>query len=487
MNRINVRVCIPNIDCLDTCHFDQFDNKDEKYFDQIRLLVTTPRHEMMSLFNATIIPIDLKPTSYKNELDSNGFNYPIDTIQLAVQRNQCDFGYNFYKSPVWVENVTQGPILDDDILEMLSAYNIKNLNQTEGDALDSFYSFSRSVLGLVFFFFLLIGFAIYLSRQLRVYYVRLHKKWFKINHKKRIKKGISIQDLLFLMFNNFIKVYDPFPPLKTLSMILLWFCFTSFGFYVSYYYSSMITTEAVTVRAPRVAMTYQDVLDMNLTIYCEGAFGSHVSFKSASNESLKGKIWRKNKFEIIEPKVDNMFRFEEIFSPRILTISSRRLLKYFKFTGYSRLKAKNDKNLKAMLISDPSETPHLSAVIVNSHVNPFYQKLVNKYCSRRLQADLNNNAYLQISRIFMFLNNFVTQNPSKDFSDIQDYVSSRIILPSPEILTPNLRYFKGLFILSGICFLICFIVLIFEKFYFVSQLFILEIIDQVSLLMPTRT
>ena len=63
----------------------------------------------------------------------------------------------------------------------------------------------------------------------------------------------------------------------------------------------------------------------------------------------------------------------------------------------------------------------------------------------------------------MFLNNFVTQNPSKDFSDFEDYVSSRIILPLPEILTPDLHYFKGLITLSGICFFICFIVLIFEK------------------------
>jgi len=248
----------------------------------------------------------------------------------------------------------------------------------------------------------------------------------------------------------------------------------------------MIKTEAVTVRTPLVAMTYQDVLNMNLTVYFEGIFGSYVSFKSASNESLKGKIWRKNS-GILEPTFDNLSKFEEpIFSTRIVLIISRRLMKFFELTGYSRLKAKNNKELKMMLISDPSETPHFSAFAFNSHFNPFHQKLVNKYASRRLQADLDNNNYLQISRLFMFLHNFVTQNPSKDFSDFEDYISSRIILPLPEILTPDLHYFKGLIILSGICFLISFIVLIFEKFYFVYQGFILEIIDQVFLLMPTR-
>jgi len=125
----------------------------------------------------------------------------------------------------------------------------------------------------------------------------------------------------------------------------------------------------------------------------------------------------------------------------------------------------------------------LSAVVFNSHVNPFHQKIINRHASLRLQADLNDNAHLQISRLFMFANNFVTQNPSKDFSDIQDYISSRILIPLPKILTPNLHYFKGLFILSGICFLICFIVLIFEKFYFN---FFLEITDQVFPLMSTR-
>jgi len=228
----------------------------------------------------------------------------------------------------------------------------------------------------------------------------------------------------------------------------------------------MIKTEAVTVKTPRVAMTYQDVRDMNLKVYIEGVFGSHVSFESASNESLKGKIWR-NMSGLVQFKLDDMAKLEEkMFSTRTVLISSRRLMMMLELTAYSKLKANNNENLKMMLISDPSETPYLSAAIISSHVSPFHQKLIIKHGSLRLQGGINDNAYLQISRLLMLLNNFVIQNPSKDFSDFEDYVSSRIILPLPEILTPNLHYFKGLIILSGICFLICFIVLMFEKLYF---------------------
>jgi len=81
----------------------------------MRLLLLSPMHGIMSKFNVTIIPIQLKPTFHGNELDSNGFNYPIDTLQLAVQRNQCDIGLNGYRSPVLVENVTQGPIFNDEL------------------------------------------------------------------------------------------------------------------------------------------------------------------------------------------------------------------------------------------------------------------------------------------------------------------------------------------------------------------------------------
>ena len=129
MNRIYLRVCILKIDCLDTCHLDELDNKDEKFINQIRLLFLSPVYDMMSKFNITIIPIQVESIYHENQLDSNGFNYPIDTIQQAVQRNECDFGYNFYKSPVLVENVTQGPILDDDIVQVFSAYNVKNRNE----------------------------------------------------------------------------------------------------------------------------------------------------------------------------------------------------------------------------------------------------------------------------------------------------------------------------------------------------------------------
>jgi len=70
----------------------------------------------------------------------------------------------------------------------------------------------------------------------------------------------------------------------------------------------------------------------------------------------------------------------------------------------------------------------------------------------------------------MLFINSLTQNPFNDFSDIEDYVSSRIIPPHPKIITPDLNYFKGILIVCSIVLLISFVSLVLEKLFYLYNI-----------------
>jgi len=286
-------------------------------------------------------------------------------------------------------------------------------------------------------------------------------------NKKKLKnprKSKRILDIWFLMFSSLIKVFGAFPPLKTLSMFLLWICFTSFGFFVGYFYCSMIKTDAVTVKAPEVAMSYQDVLDMNLSILMDGSFDADLSFKNADKNSLKGKIWMKNP-EVVTPQSDFIKIQDKFISTKTVAIGYSKVINTFKYTGYRRIKPMED--LRLMITRDPSEEAILRVLAFNSFLEHKYKKMINRLLNHVLQANiLELVTDMEVSRYMVFLYSYgMTGHVKEDFADIDDYVSSNILLDDPHILTPELSYFYGLFSVVSIGFGISFLCLGIEVLY----------------------
>jgi len=456
--KYNLKICVPEIPSI----LYSADHPKERYIKRIENKLLRLFY-FNHIFNTTHVRIPMENNNLTEIQDkSNGFNPAVDQIQIALQRNECHFAFSMYKTPVLVENITQGNVFDQEIISLASVYKLhKKNNEKDGDALDSLSSFSENTLFLITFLSCFIGLMIFLSQSFKLYSNHIHVKWMPSLNKKKLKKtrkSKRILDICFLMFSSLIKVFDPFPRLKTLSMFLLWICFTSFGFYVGYFYSSMIKTDAVTVKTPDVAMSYQDILDMNLSVLMDGSWDADLSFKNANKNSLKGRIWMKNE-EVMTPQSDLFKIRDKLISTKAVGIGYSKGISIFKNAGYTLIKPMKD--LRLMITRDPSEEPILRVSAINSFLEHKYKKMINRRLNHVLQAYIFEFIFdMEIPRYLAFSYSYLmTGHVNEDFADIDDYVSSTILLDHPHILTPDLSYFYGLFSVVSIGFAISFLCL----------------------------
>jgi len=453
----HLRVCVPNIQCIfaDYCSYNEIDNQEERYVERTGHLMRSLVYSIVKDFNITRL------IRHMHKKD----NKTVDEIQDALQNNECDVGLLHYNTPILLENITQGPVVYESKLTMTSAYKSDHLTGISGDALDSLSNFSHLVFVIIFAFSLIIGLAIYLNESLKLSFINIF--WLRPQRKKRLrksKKSKRIIDIVLLMLVLFFKI-DLFPSIKRLRMKILWCCFTAFGFYVSFYYSSMIKTEAVTVKTPKVAMTYQDIIDMNLDIMFDLHLNSYLAFKSAPSNSLKGKIWEKKKVSGSLSFEDILEVKQKIVSSKTVYIADENILSYFKYGLYSMVK--QEEETKLIIISDPLEQSYLRAADFNAKLNDIHQRKINRRASQLLQANLWEISILKISRLLMFIYNFVTtQHVDTNYEDFNNHVSQNIILPQPVVLKPDLHYFKGLLRVCGISIVISMYVLIYEHLYY---------------------
>lgn len=65
-------------------------------------------------------------------------------------------------------------------------------------------------------------------------------------------------------------------------------------FWLTYYYASMIKTDAVNVKQQKVIGSYADVLtSKSLNPMSADFFDEYLSFKNAEPSTMKGKIWQR--------------------------------------------------------------------------------------------------------------------------------------------------------------------------------------------------
>jgi len=151
--KYNLRICVPKVPCIfDSCSSDSLDHPKERYLKRIGNKLLEIVSSLNNIFNTTYVQIPMEHNNLTEIQDkSNGFNPAVDNIQLALQRNECQFALSPYKTPILVENITQGNVFDQEIVLLTSVYQLHKSNENDGEALDFLSSFSENTLLFIMF------------------------------------------------------------------------------------------------------------------------------------------------------------------------------------------------------------------------------------------------------------------------------------------------------------------------------------------------
>ena len=228
----------------------------------------------------------------------------------------------------------------------------------------------------------------------------------------------------------------------------------------------MIKTDIVTVKAPRVIGSYQDILDgPEIKPYIYYAYDEYISFKHAKQGSLKRKITER----ILKMGVNKLVShrgFGNLMNPESPFMNSKAVLlaytsvldmaKYWLSLYVKRMEA------RGLYVSDPTESEKLSAIVINrmtiEAVSHKYQTRMRRFFQGHIYPQYTKNLGLEFEEYHAGI-----LQMSKVISDIDQCFSQRVILPSPVLVKPNITYFMPLFISYLILCFIQFIVFLIER------------------------
>ena len=234
---------------------------------------------MLSGFNLSLVAKDSSLQSPTNDGDKG-----IDECLLSVERNESDVVLLPYTVPVIRNNIKIGPVIFSDKITILSTYKFQKVLSPRVFA--TFDAFDLDALALILNFLVifaaLISLTYILERKSPCRRVRIDGRRFKLRF------------VPWFIFRYFVKQYPSFPGNLTALKVLLTCCLLTFSYFVTFFYTSMIKTDMVTVKTPRVIASYQDILvDPSILPYIRHMLDEYISFKEAGAGSLKKKIWER--------------------------------------------------------------------------------------------------------------------------------------------------------------------------------------------------
>ena len=278
----------------------------------------------------------------------------IDPCLLSLQQNESDTIFSPYSMPVILENVTTGPVNYESMIGMVSAYKFESDDNRPG-IFGTFHAFATDSICLILFctivMYVLIALMYVLERK-------RENPGYTINGRK-----VDDRFIPEFILNYFLKQTPCFPGDMTVMKFILFCCLMTFTYFVTFFYCSMIKTDMVTVKAPHVIASYQDILDdPQIELFIPHVLDEYLTFKSAPRESMKGKIWQRVVKQgldthILEPsKVTGMALNVDtsITSTRGVIIAFDIALYAGKYLGLTRVK---ETTLRFLIAFDPSEDP----------------------------------------------------------------------------------------------------------------------------------
>ena len=447
---VPLRLCYLILDCL-------FDHKCKLARAPFKDLTDT----ILSGFNVSLVA---KASSIHSPTDDEG--KAIDDCLQSIQRNESDAILLPYTMPVIMKNIKTGPVIFSDKITILSTYGVEDDDANPG-VLDTFDAFRVDALTLILNFFvilaILICFTYILERKSRRRRVRINGRRF------------NLRFVPWFIFRFFVKQYPSLPGNMTALKVLLTCCLLTFSYFVIFFYSSMIKTDMITVKTPRVIASYQDIVDdPSIRPYIRHTFDEYKSFKNASSGSPKKKIWER----IVKMGVNRLVYNDESNDPDIPGLDPQNpfmhtksviisyatmveIVKYFYALHFKNFIEGLEKR-KGLYVSDPNESEKLSAIVINRMTSEIisqkYQLRMKRFFEGHFYYKFLHNAGQQSAQLYG-----VFMRLGKDISDADEYVNQRVLLSEPELVKPDMTYFMPLFVFYFVFCFIQFIVFLIER------------------------
>jgi len=418
-------------------------------------------------------------------IDKNAMDIRLDPSLDALRSNICDTVLNSVKTPIFDPLILQGPIIDEVKILMLSRYVSEDKkSKYSAGIMGSFSSFKLDSLVIIIYLLLIHVFLMNYSQNLFVKWVKLV---FGCNKMRRqYSRLIDKKSIYNFIYCHFTHQSVSFPESKLKSMGILSVSIIVFAFIITFYYSALIKTEIVTVKIPSVIRTYQDiysdpelelrfmVLDDSYRLF-EDAFqfqknkenDAEKSIETSVNSHDRSLVWKKvlrlqsnNKTDVLlKPNLESFKLIQELVSKPVVVIDYSHTYSILTNCLVPFLDDDNNlhSNVKMFMTSDPSEEPILRAIAFNSRMNPSHIKRIHYRASLFIQSGIYNNIGLQVRRpiqeFFKFNLGMVL-----DFSKYHLFISDKIILPHPVLITPDMKYYISLFSLIAVLFFVSFVI-----------------------------
>ena len=361
-------------------------------------------------------------------------------------------------------NIKTGPVFLSDKIAIISTYGVEKENPNPG-ILDTSDAFGVDALSLINNFFVILTVLICLTYILE---------------RKSLSRGIRIKGRRFkfrfvpwFIFRFFVKQFPSLPGNMTALKVLLTCCLLTFSYFVTFFYSTMIKTDMVTVKAPRVIASYQDIFDDDPDIqpYIRYVLDEYSSSKKAPVGSLKRKIWERivklgvNRLVFNDDSDDtdgaDFLQSQHPFmNTKAIIMAYASTIEIVKYS--TALHFKTVPNRKGLYVSDPTESEKLSATVLNRMTDNLisikYEVPLKRVFQGHYYQKFLDNAGLQNAQLYADIFGI-----GKDILDADQYANERVVLSEPEIVKPDITYFMSLFVLYFVLCFIQFIVFVIEK------------------------
>ena len=382
----------------------------------------------------------------------------VDECLLSLKNNESDIVVMAYSMPVFIENIKTGPVFDEVKIGILSVYDIDSGGSRHHTAIDSFKSFSTESVLLLFLFLLMFYMLIRMS------------SWLKSQgRKKRKKKKKRKNNTLFMIYSHFVHNPQVWTGYSTTSINMLVTLLVFFSFWITFYFSASIKTEAITVIPAKVIKSYQNILDNEkVNPMFLRFFDEYFSFKFADESSVKRKVWKR----VNEKGTENcIFGFDDIsrFIKLMDSVKSQKgalvmfddLIYAFRYFILSLLR---ESKLRSYFVYDPIEQAHVRTLLFNHEISKKSEKVFNRRMSLVRESGFKKNLFenLATTSLDIYVEFMSSDKPSRDISPIGEYFSTRVLLSDSVVTTPGLDYLKGIYALVSGLFLLSLFLLFFE-------------------------
>ena len=472
----NLRVCYLKTECV---------FNDECRFPALRQLFKSAEHTIFLGFNVSLVPKDptvkgdtsdhdfannnqfvLGVNSSNNAKPTIAFKENRDPCLASLQNNESDATLYSYSMPVMLSNIKTGPVAGSDRIAMVSTYKLDEDDSAKEGILGTFQAFSIDACCLIAQFFIIL-FALF-----SLAYILERRKTrprFKIDGRR-----YSLRFIPWFIFCYFANQIPSFPGNMNLTKAILICNLLTYSYFVTFFYSSMIKTDMVTVKTPKVIGTYQDLLnDPEIQLFITHFTDEYASFKLAPRGSVKRKIWERflsqgiDKHMVEAKNLDVVMSFADPDGPLLNSKAVMFAFGYGLSGGkYVGLLAKelskrkeNPRNIRFLYVYDNSETFVTTTYIINA-LTP--REVTKKYLVRRtrlVEAGIMDKVTDENS--IGFANQFLEFG--KDVSDIDEYFGPRVVLPEAVIVKPDITYFMPLFVLYLVLCFLSFLFLLIER------------------------